>query len=449
MMDEVPEQEVTKPRRVGPRVARACDFRAVHHALPPSLSPTARRLLSARFWRSIAQGALVVDLALYLSALGWSGTAIGGVLSGGGLAGAGFGLVIGFVSDRFGRKRFLLAYEAMVCLCGLVAFLTSNTPVLAAAVILGGFGRGANGAAGPFAPAEDAWLAESVEPLERGYVFSLKSAIGFAGMAVGALLAMLPALWSTALGPAGSHRPLFLTVVLGTVANLLILGNAPEQRQPQAASVDKTPPESLQETGRENRFLRRLMAINALNGLAVGLTGPLMSYWFEQRFHVGATLIAPVMAATFLSVAAVALFSGRLGRRSGLVKVMVWSRWGGLGLMLILPLMTIYALAALVHVLRSALVSGTIGTRQALVVSAVRDGRRGLASSLNTFSGRLPQSIGPTLAGTFIGAGWFTSPFYLAAVFQAAYALLFERLFRQIEHRMKTEAIRSPVELPS
>ncbi len=64
-------------------------------------SSTARLILAARFWRSIAQGALVVDLALYLNALHWSGTAIGGVLSGAGLAGSAFGLVVGFVSDRF------------------------------------------------------------------------------------------------------------------------------------------------------------------------------------------------------------------------------------------------------------------------------------------------------------------------------------------------------------
>ena len=405
------------------------------------ISPTARRILAARFWRSIAQGALVVDLALYLNALHWSGLAIGGVLSGAGLAGSAFGLVIGFASDRFGRRQFLLFYEAIGCVCGVVAFLTSNTPLLAAAVIFGGFGRGANGAAGSFASAEDAWLAESVEPIERGYVFSLKSSIGFAGMALGAMTAMLPPLWSNALGPAVSHRPLFLTVVLGGVVNLLILRKATEQKRtppPAAKEVRLQPPEETR--GHENRFLFRLMWINAFNGLAVGLTGPLMSYWFAKRFGVGADLIAPVMAGTFLAVAVVAQFTGEMGRRSGMVNVLLWTRWSGLGLLLILPLMPIYALAALVHILRTALISGTIGTRQALVVSAVRDERTGLASSLNTFSGRLPQSIGPTLAGYCIGAGWFMTPFYLGAVFQGTYIFLFDRLFRQVEHKIMRQA---------
>ncbi len=407
-----------------------------------SLSPTARCILTARFWRSLAQGVLVVDLALYLSALHWSGAAIGGVLSVSGIVSAALGLAIGFVSDRFGRKQFLLAYEALCCVCGLVAFSTSNTVLLAAAIVLAGFGRGANGAAGPFAPAEDAWLAETVEPIARGFVFSLKSAIGFVGMAIGALMAMLPALWTTTLGPAGSYRPLFLIVVLGNAANVFILWRTPNQAPAPARKGNEGPTQPPKEIrGRENQFLRRLMALNILNGFAVGLTGPLMSYWFEQRFHVGPVLIAPVMAATFVAVAVVSVFSGGLARRAGLVNLFVWARGSGLVVLMLLPIMPVYALAALLHVVRSSLSFGTIGVRQALVISAVRDKRRGLASSLNVFSGRLPQSIGPTVAGSLIGAGWFVTPFYLAAVFQGAYLLLFGGLFRQVEHSMRQEDV--------
>ncbi len=129
--------------------------RAAWLAMP---RPT-RRLLAARFWRSISQGALVVDLALYLRALGWSGAAIGMVLSGAGLVGAALNLVVGVTSDRFRRKPFLLTYEGLTCLCALVAMTHSRPLLLAPAIVLAGFGRGANGAAGPFSPAEQAWLA--------------------------------------------------------------------------------------------------------------------------------------------------------------------------------------------------------------------------------------------------------------------------------------------------
>ena len=65
-----------------------------------TLHPTAKRLLAARTLRSVAQGALVVDLSLYLNALHWSGLAIGLVLTGGGLCAALSSIGIGLMSDR-------------------------------------------------------------------------------------------------------------------------------------------------------------------------------------------------------------------------------------------------------------------------------------------------------------------------------------------------------------
>ncbi len=395
-----------------------------------SFAPATRRLLGARFWRSLAQGALVVDLALYLHALGWSGVAIGVVLSGGGLAGAGLNLAVGMASDRLRRKPFLLAYEALSCGCAVVALFTARDLPLAAAIVLAGFGRGANGAAGPFAPAEQAWLAEAVEPAARGFTYSFNVALGSSGMALGALMAALPAFWRHWLGPADAYRPLFLLVLLGNAVNLVLLSRTPEFRRPGPA------PESAQarvlsagKRSRENRFLRQLVGLNAVNGLAIGLTGPLMAYWFQQRFHVGPSVIAPAMALTFAITAAGALVAGHLTRDAGIVRVVVWGRGAGALLLFLLPLMPIYALAALIFILRSALNRGTVGARQALVVSAVRDERRGLASSLNALSMQLPQSIGPTIAGALIGSGWFATPFVIGAALQGLYALLYGRVF--------------------
>jgi len=399
------------------------------------LARPTRRLLSARFWRSISQGALVVDLALYLHALGWTGTAIGMVLSGAGLAGAALNLAVGVSSDRLRRKPFLLAYEGLTCLCALVAMTQSSPLLLAPAIVLAGFGRGANGAAGPFSPAEQAWLAESVAPAGRGMVYSLNTAIGFGGMALGAVAAALPAVWRATLGPAGSFRPLFGLVLLGNVVNLALLAGTAEKHRSvaQAAAPPSAPAEIPGSRARENRFLRQLVGLNALNGMAVGLTGPMIAYWFALRFQIGPRVIGPLMAATFSATALSALVTGHLSQRVGLVRSVVWGRTGGLLLLVLMPIMPLYSLAALMYLLRSALNRGTLGARQALVVSAVHDERRGLAASMNALSMQLPMSLGPTFAGAMIGAGWFTTPFYVAAVFQGLYLLLYSKAFAPFE----------------
>ncbi len=405
------------------------------------MAPATQRLLAARFWRSIAQGALVVDLTLYLKALGWSGAGIGLVLSAAGLTGAALNLAVGITSDRLRRKPFLLAYEGLTCACALVAMSTSDPPLLSAAIVLAGFGRGANGAAGPFAPAEQAWLAEAVEVTRRGFVYSVNTAFGFVGMALGSLAAALPGLWAGSLGRAESFRPLFALVLIGNAINLVLLATTPEMHRAALAPSKSRKREMNGRGGRalENRFLLHLVWLNALNGMAVGLTGPLISYWFAVRFGIGPRVIGPVMAATFAVTAASAFTLGYLTRRTGLVRAVVWGRSSGVVLLMLLPLMPVYGLAAVVYIARSALNRGTVGVRQALVVSVVRDERRGLAASLNALSMQLPMSVGPAAAGALIGGGWLATPFYAAALLQGLYVGLYSRIFTPVERTVMAE----------
>jgi MFS family permease len=400
------------------------------------LAPATRRLLATRFWRSIAQGTLVVDLALYLHALGWRGASIGLVLSAGGLSGAALNLIVGVTSDRLRRKPFLLTYELLTCACALVAITSSESLLLSVAIVLAGFGRGANGAAGPFAPAEQAWLAEAVLPEQRGMVYSLNTAIGFFGMTLGALAAASPSLLVPLLGDVKSFRPLFILVLLGNAVNLYLLARTPEIRGVRTPAPrlgrhsEPSPQRSI-----ENGFLWRLVGLNALNGLAIGLTGPLMAYWFTKRFQVGPSAIGPVLAGAFAVTGFVALAIGKMTQRIGLVRSVVWGRSGGLVLLLLLPLMPLYWLASLIYILRSAFNRGTVGARQALVISAVRDERRGFAASLNALSMQLPQSVGPAVAGALIGAGWLAVPFYVAAALQLGYVALYGRIFGPLERK--------------
>jgi MFS family permease len=398
------------------------------------LHPTTRRLILARGLRSVGQGALVVDFALYLHALHWSGIAIGLLLGSVGIFGAALSLLIGMISDRLRRKPFLLIYEGIALLSSVVALLTAQPLLLAGVAIAGGFGRGANGAAGPFSPAEQAWLAEQVLPARRGWVYSLNTAFGFFGMGLGAAVAMLPAFWTVWLSGALAYRPLFALVSLASIGNLILLAQAHEDYHgPKPIDSVEKQKRAAEIRHQENQTLTKLVLINVFNGVAIGLTGPLMSYWFALRFDVGPAAIAPVMAATFIVTGASSLFAGKLSEQVGIIHSVVWTRLLGLILLVLIPLMPIYWLAALLYLLRSALNRGSAGARQALAVGLVRDERRGLATSLNAVSFQLPQSLGPSIAGYLLDASEFTLPFYMAAVFQAIYLVAYQYAFRDYE----------------
>jgi MFS family permease len=398
------------------------------------LHPTTRRLLVTRALRSIGQGALVVDFALYLNSLQWSAVAIGGLLSASGLFGAGLNLFIGTLSDRFRRKPPLMIYEVIALVTSLAVIFSSETWILVVAAIFGGFGRGANGAAGPFSPAEQAWLAEEVLPKRRGRVYSLNAALGFFGMGAGALIAILPPAWASILPGPLAYRPLFALVTLAALGGLFLLGGAQERRRtPKLLENDL---EKLQDDTirrQENQVLTKMVLINGFNGVAIGLTGPLMSYWFLQRFGVGAESIAPVMAAAFIATGFLSIYTGGLTERIGIISSVVWERLIGVFLLAILPLMPTYGLASVIYVLRSVLTRGPSGAQQALTVSLVRDERRGLASSLNAISFQLPRSVGPAITGYLLDLGQFGLPFYVGAAFQGVYLVLYRRVFRKYE----------------
>ena len=371
-----------------------------------------------------------MDLALYLKELGWSGVAIGGVLGATGVVAATLSLVVGIASDRLGRKPFIVAAEVLTIVCAAVALTTDNPWLLVPAIVFAGFGRGMNGAASFFGPAEQAWLASVVVRTERGRVYSLNVAAGSIGMAAGAALAAVPAVLAPAIGLASAFRLLFLIPLAGALVSLALLGFMRETRGtlPLPAQTEVL---GRARRGRENRLLASLMGLNSVNGLAIGLVSPLISYWFALRFGVGPAAIAPFMAATFLVSGFAALATGRLAERIGVVPAVVSARTLGVLLLVLVPLMPAYALAAAFFALRSALNRGSNGARQALVVSLVGDERRGLAVSLNTASFQYAQGVGPAISGALLDAGWFTVPFFVAAGLQLLYVFGYWRVFRR------------------
>lgn len=199
-------------------------------------------------------------------------------------------------------------------------------------------------------------------------------------------------------------------------------------------AITANPPMSPQDEARvrrhENRLLLKLSAINGINAFAIGLTAPLLAYWFYVKFGAGPEALGPVFALTHFATGAASATTGRVAGRIGLVRSIVNVRLTAVLLLIALPIVPFFWLAAVIHMVRSALNRGTAGTRQALAVSLVRESRRGFASSMNAISTSLPNALGPVIAGLMLEHDQLTLPFLIAALLQFAYGILFMRLFQ-------------------
>lgn len=399
----------------------------------------ARLLMGARAARSVGQGALVADFALYLHALHWSALAIGILYSLSLLVGAAATLLVGPLSDHFGAKGFLLGYEGVQLVAASIALSTTQPIWLGGAAILGAFGRGANGGAGPFAPAEQSWISRSVVEPQWAPIFHFNTSIGLSGMAAGALLAALPSVFEGMLPGAAAYRPLFLIVLIGSVVCLLFLRAAEALPAERATEEKSTSVEAA--TAKTQQPLWRLMltfgSINTLNGLGIGMVGPLMAYWFHLRFGIGPAAIGGTMAIAFASAAFMSLIGLRLTRRFGLVGTVLRMRLLGLALLLALPFSPFFWLAMLIFIIRAALNQGNIGSRQTLFLGLVDKDRRGLAATINSLSIQAPRAIGPTIAAAFFQWEMLVTPFLIAGALQGAYLYFFQRFFKGIEKKAR------------
>lgn len=398
------------------------------------MTRTVRLLLASRGARSLGQGVTVVSFSLYLRGLGYGGGAIGMVLMAGLLFGALLTAIVGPLSDRRGRRHLLLVYEAAAATAALAAAFSSNEIVLVVAATVAGFGRGANGAAGPFSPVEQAWLAREVVGVARRRVFSINATIGFIGMAAGAALVLLPRAFGRGFSEIGTYRLLFLIPFLASLVALALLWTAHDREAAVVAPRDPVDHHAVLAIVRhENRQLRRLALTNIVNGFAIGIIGPLIAYWFAQRFGRGPAAIGPALAATFMLGALGSTLNAWLSVRVGAVRSVIWMRSAGLGLLLVTAFAKTFGEAAGFYSLRAAFNQGTAGARQVVAAELTRAERRGLAASIQSLSLQIPRAAGPVLGGWLMQGGRLVTPFVVATILQGIYLVLYQRYFSAID----------------
>ncbi|MGH9066475.1 MAG: MFS transporter, partial [Acidimicrobiales bacterium] len=177
---------------------------------------------SARVAMSAARALAGVVVPVYLALAGYSAFRLGLLFVVVGIASALLSTAVGFLSDRVGRKGFLVGVPLLAFAAGLAYAFSLDPVVVFIAAAVGSFGRGGGvggGSVGPYAPAEQALVAESVAPAHRNAAFGR---LGF-GSSIGAVLGSLLAAGLVRGRPAraqvlAAYRPDFLALAACALA---------------------------------------------------------------------------------------------------------------------------------------------------------------------------------------------------------------------------------------
>jgi MFS family permease len=432
-------------------------FRSIRHdGLPQPERPSWRPrwlnrnlvcLFTGRGLRSATQAYLVIVVSLYLAALGYDATHIGVMFAIVAMASAVMAALTGIMSDRFGRKAMLIVISLMTAAGGVVFAFARSFVVLTIAAALGTIGRGGGagsaGAFGPYYPAEQPLIAEQVSDFDRTTVFGALSFVAVLGGAAGSLLAWAPRLMQQALGLPiiEGYRALFiLTAIIGLAMVAVVI---PVRERPHAGTYQSGARGIPQASRRSERLVlglspaswrlvSRFMVTAATNGLAIGMLGPLLVYWFYRSYGVDAAQIGRLYFVLNLIAAAPYLLAGRMAARFGSVNAVVVCRAIASILLGVMVVMPSFWLAGLLYGARMIFNTLSIPVRQSFLMGVIPPAERSAAAGMASFPAQVGSSISPYLAGHLMQQVALELPLALAALLQALNAALYYLFFHAV-----------------
>jgi MFS family permease len=403
---------------------------------------------------------------VYLARLGYSGFELGVLFAVIAIASAALSAGVGLLSDRIGRRPFLIVFPFLTAAAAFAFTAHQPTWVLFTAAALGSFGRGAGGGGGtigPYQPAESALVMELTPDSARNVVFGRLAFGASLGALIGGGLAVLTDAGGghAGAGLVAAFRPAFvvtgLAAVLAGVLAFWIVEPRPRRSPPAdcgagvggagtgegaTGNVGTAPPRRRSAFPRRSLpLLVKLWITNSFNGLAVGMFGPFVTYWLYRRYgatpgQIGA-LFAVINLVTMVSV----LSAAGMARRWGLVRTVSVVRAVQAVLLIPMVLAPTFVIAGGIYLVRMIFQRAGLPLRQSYVIAMAHPDERASVAALSNVPSQVTMAASPLLSGYLLDEVSLTLPFEIAGVLQLVNAVTFWLFFR---HSPPADEVRGP-----
>jgi len=391
-------------------------------------------ILGARLSMSAARAIAGVVVALYLTAEGFSAVELGLIFLCVTVISAIMSSSIGVLSDRFGRKSFMVVIPLLAAVAAGVFTVSRNPAMLFVFASLGSFGRGAGaggGSVGPYQPAESALVAEGVPTWARSTAFGRVAFVSSLGALFGGLLAGLARTHHHMghVAATAAYQPAFIAAaVLAAVAGIAALGLHEHRATSHKVSTGRR--RGVRWPRRSWPALWRLWTTNSVNGLAIGLMGPYVSYWLARRYGVSPGTIGLLFAIVNLGSLVSTLAAAGIGRRLGTVRAIAGVRAISGVLLVPMVLAPSFWMAGVLYFVRMMVQRVGLPLRQSFTQDLADPAERASLAALSNLPAQGTMAGSQVLAGYLFEEVSLSSPFELAAVFQCVNAALYVILFR-------------------
>jgi MFS family permease len=366
-----------------------------------------------------------VDFPVYLDQIGYTPFQIGVILTFNTFIGALLMLPIGSLSDKYGRKKFIVLARLISSLAFIVlTFFTGFFEILLAASLMGiAFANSGS--------SYMALLTEKSEESTRNTVFAFSSFISgvatSAGMLVGAVPPYLSKFFQLSL--VNSYRVLYVIALIGSLISLLPILKIKESYRGHHGKIILFPKAS------KNVVIR--LSVLGMIGLGAGVLVRIFPLWFYLRYNTNVNVLGPLFSITQFLTAVASLTTPSMAKVMGEIKTIVYTESTSIAILIAMPFMPLYYLAGVLYVLRSLLMNMSAPIQNSFIMSLIPENERALASSIINFFDSLPRSFGPFISGLFIQLGYLNLPFFFTATLYSFSVAGFYILFRRAKENVK------------
>ena len=395
-------------------------------------------LVGARVLMSVTRALAGILVPIYLIELGFDAFQLGVLFAVVGLTSALMSASVGLFADLVGRKVFLVAVPLLTAAAAIVFAYNQVTAVLFVSAALGTFGRGAGaggGTVGPYQPAEQAFVADATPARYRNSVFGRLAFSSALGAALGGQLARIPeiarGLGLQGLAPYQVGFIVMAAFATGSALLALPVREVHRQRPPRDPAAPPLPPVRRVAFPRRSRsLLYRLWITNGLNGMAVGLFGPFITYWFYTRYGVGPGTIGLLYSVMNLASLFSNLSAASIARRLGLVRSVFVGRLVQATLLTAMALAPTFWIAGGIYLVRMLAQRVAAPLRQSYTMALADPEERAAVAGLANLPSQGTSSLSQLGAGYLFAHVALELPFLIGSALQVVNAVVYFALFR-------------------
>lgn len=404
------------------------------------ISIDGKLIFAARIIRTFAYGFLSIILAIYLKLNGFDDILIGIILSFTLINSIIFTLIASFYADRIGRKKILIIYGVLMSISGIIFLVTTNPVALIIAALIGTINVTGT-ETGAFLSIEQAILPQTIKDLKKKTtLFALYNMAGTFAMSLGILVSGLPKVLEINYGlkDVDSIKPLFVFYALiGLITVFIYYRLSKNVEVTGKYSIDKSIPKPLTKTLSPDSkiIVGKLSALFALDSLGGGFViQSLVSLWFFTKFGVDLTTLSYILSIAGILSAFSFIIAAKIADKIGLVNTMVFSHIPSNILIILVAFAPSLPIAIILYLARMTLSQMDIPTRQAYIVSVVKENERTAAAGITNISRNISQAISPSIAGFFLqSAVYLSAPFVICGALKIVYDIVLYFNFRKVK----------------